>query len=120
LPLSRYIGAWVYPTVGADFKGIEPESVDLIVREDTGFIQGTMTARFRLARNSPIEPVVRFTFEGALQSTRNQAFPLVTSNGAKGTIELIPTNAFNLIEITISTEDKPNTVRQADFLLIKK
>jgi hypothetical protein len=33
---------------------------------------------------------------------------------------LIPGNVYNMIQVRFSTEDKPATVRQADFLVIKK
>jgi hypothetical protein len=120
LPLARYIGSWVYPTVGAEYHGTEPESVDMVVREDNGQAKGTFFVRFKLASNNRTEPTVRFDFEGPFQSSRNQSFALVTSNGAKGTMELIPGTVFNLIEVHFSTEDKPNTIRQGNFLLIKK
>ena len=73
-----------------------------------------------LPQGSIGDPTVRFDFEGAFQSTRNQSFALVTSNGAKGSVELIPGPAFNLLEVSFTTEDKPGTVRQGNFLLIKK
>jgi hypothetical protein len=120
VPLSRYVGAWVYPTVGAQYHGPEPESVDMIVREDNGRAKGTLVVRFRVAQGGPIEPVVRFDFEGPFQSTRNQSFPLVTSKGATGNVELLPGNAFNLLEVSFSAEDRPGTIRQGNFLLIKK
>jgi hypothetical protein len=47
-------------------------------------------------------------------------FNLVTSDGAKGTIELIPGSAFNLLEVNFQTEPKPGKVRQADVVLVKK
>jgi hypothetical protein len=120
LPLSRYVGAWVYPTQGAQYHGIEPEFVDLIVRDENGQAKGILFARFKLAQGSPTDPIVRFDFEGAFQPTRNQSFALVTSNDAKGSVELIPGPAFNLLEVSFTTEDKPGTVRQGNFLLIKK
>ena len=45
---------------------------------------------------------------------------MTTSGGAKGTLELIPGPAFNLLEVNFSTDEKPGTVRQANFLLVKK
>jgi len=120
LPLSRYTGAWVYPTSGAQYHGTPPSFVDLVVREEEGRFRGTLFARFELPQNGPVEPTLRFDFEGPLQKTRNQVFPLETSEGAKGTVELIPGPAFNLLEISFSTEGSAKTVRQGNFLLIKK
>jgi hypothetical protein len=120
LPLSRYTGAWIYPMVAAEFHGPEPSTVDMLLRETNGQAKGTLVVWFKVAANSKIEPAVRFDFEGPFQSSRNQSFPLITSNGAMGTVELIPGNVYNMIQVRFSTEDKPSTVRQADFLLIKK
>jgi hypothetical protein len=124
LPLSRYVGSWIYPTVGAQYHGSEPESVDMAVRENSGQAKGTLSVRFRLAANRSADAVVRFEFEGAFQSTRNQSFPLVTASGAKGMVELIPGSAFNLLEVSFTVEerpgDKPGVIHQGNFLLIKK
>ena len=124
IPLSRYVGAWVYPTVGAQYHGAEPESVDMLLREDNGQAKGTLFVRFKLPANNLADPVVRFDFGGAFQSTRNQTFFVVTSKGAKGTVELIPGPAFNLLEVSFSMEgqpgDKPGAIREGNFLLIKK
>ena len=120
LPLSRYVGAWVYPTVGAQYHGTEPQFADLIVYEEDGQAKGTLFARFKLPQGSPLDPTVRFDFEGAFQSTRNQSFVVTTSTGARGTVELIPGPAFNLLEVSFTTQDRPVTVRQGNFLLIKK
>ncbi len=124
LPLSRYVGSWIYPTVGAQHHGAEPESVDMTVRENNGHAQGTLSVRFRLAANRSADAVVSFDFEGAFQATRNQSFPLVTAIGAKGTVELIPGSAFNLLEVSFTVEeqpgDQPGVIRQGNFLLIKK
>ena len=120
LPLSRYLGAWIYPALGAQFTGPEPATVDMLIREINGQAKGSLTVWFKMATNSKTEPAVRFDFEGPFQSTRNQSFPLVTGNGAKGTVELIPGSVYNMIQVRFTTEDKPETVRQADFLAIKK
>jgi hypothetical protein len=124
LPLSRYVGAWIYPTVGAQFHGAEPGSVDMDVRESNGQAKGTLSVHFMLAANRSADAVVRFEFQGAFQSTRSQSFPLVTASGAKGTVELIPGSAFNLLEVSFTLEerpgDRPGAIHQGNFLLIKK
>lgn len=120
VPLSRYVGAWTYPTVGAHYYGTQPESAELVVHEENGRAGGTLSARFKLPPGSAIDPVVRFDFEGTFQGSREQRFAVTTKNGAKGTLELIPGPAFNLLEVNFSTDEKPGMVRQANFLLVKK
>jgi len=120
VPLSRYVGAWTYPTVGARFHGAQPLSTDLVVREENGRATGTLTARFKLPPGNTSDPVVQFDFEGAFQNSPTQTFAVTTNGGAKGILELIPGPAFNLLEVNFSTDEKPGTVRQANFLLVKK
>jgi hypothetical protein len=120
VPLSRYVGAWTYPLRNTLFHGAEPEFVDLVVHEENGKAAGTLYARFKLPSGSSGDPILRFDFAGSFQSARSQSFSLETSDGAKGTIELIPGPAFNLIEVNFSTEARPGKVRQANFLLVKK
>ena len=120
LPLARYVGAWTYPTMGAHYHGLQPEFADLVVQEENGQASGTLTARFRLPAGSPDNPVVRFTFSGTLRGTRAQRFAITTVGGATGTLELIPGPAFNLLEVNFNTVDRPGTIRQGNFLLIKK
>ncbi len=120
LPLARYTGAWTYSTVGGMFHGAEPESVDLVVHEENGKATGTFYARFKLPRGSTGDPLVRFDFSGDFRATRIQTFTLETSDGAKGSIDLIPGNAFNLLEVNFETEMKPGKIHLGDLLLVKK
>jgi hypothetical protein len=120
VPLSRYVGVWTYPTVGAHFHGAQPLSADLVVREENGRAAGTLSARFKLPPGNTGDPVVQFDFEGTLQSSRNQTFAVTTNGGTTGTLELIPGPAFNLLEVNFTTDEKPGTIRQANFLLVKK
>jgi len=121
LPLSRYVGAWTYPTVGAHYHGPQPVSADLEVHEENGHASGTLSARFKAPVGGTGSPVMRLDFEGALEGSRDQRFAVTTSDGAKGTLELIPGPAFNLLEVNFSTDDtKAGTVHQANFLLVKK
>lgn len=120
VPLSRFLGAWTYPTVGAHFHGAQPLSAELVVREENGRAEGTLSARFNLPPGNTENPVVQFNFEGAFQNTRDQTFPVTTNDGVKGTLELIPGPAFNMLEVNFSADEKPGTVRQANFLLVKK
>ena len=93
----------------------------MVVREENGRASGTLSARFKLPSGTAAgSPAVSFDFTGNFQNSRNQTFAVTTSNGAKGTLELIPGPAFNLLEVNFSTEEKPGTVSQANFLLLKK
>jgi len=120
VPLVRYVGMWTYPTVGAHYHGPQPLSADLVVREENGQARGTLTARFKLPAGSTDNPVVRLEFAGAFGNSRAQRFMVTTSSGAMGTLELIPGPAFNLLEVNFNTGDKPGTIRQGNFLLIKQ
>jgi len=120
LPLVRYIGAWTYPASNGVFHGAQPEMVELEVSEANGQAKGTLTARFKLPPGNIGDPALRFEFSGPLQSTRNQVFNLVTDNGVKGRVELIPGAAFNLLEVTFQTESNPTKIRMADVVLVKK
>lgn len=129
VPLSRYVGAWEF-LPGGMFLGAQPETVDLTVSEQDGQCSGTLFARFKLPAGSSGSAVVRFDFSGALQNTRMQALALRTSDGAVGSIELIPGPAVNLLEINFKIEAKsetagpnaatPRRVRQANVVLVKK
>ena len=120
VPLARYVGGWTYPLVGGMFHGADPEFVDLVVHESNGHADGTFYGRFKLPPGSSGDPVIRFDFSGDFKPTRNQSFPLLTSDGAKGTIDLIPGNAFNLLEVNFQTEPVQGKVRAGDLLLVKK
>ena len=119
-PLVRYIGAWTYPTVGAHYHGVQPQSAELVVREENGQASGTLTARFKLPAGSTDNPVVRFDFAGAFQNSRVQRFAVTAGGGGTGTLELIPGPAFYLLEVNFNTGDQPGMIRQGNFLLIKK
>lgn len=120
VPLARYVGAWTFPQTNGLFHGAQPEFIDVLVYEENGRATGTVFGRFKLPPGSTGDPVLRFDFAGNFQSTRNQVFNLVTSDGTKGTVELIPGPAFNLLEVNFQTEPKPGKIRQADVVLVKK
>ncbi len=120
LPLVRYTGAWTYPATGGLFHGSEPEFADLVVHENNGKADGTLFARFKLPAGSSGDPVLRFDFSGEFRNTRDQVFTLQTSDGAHGTIELIPGPAFNLLEVNFQTDPRPGKVHQGNFVLVKK
>jgi hypothetical protein len=119
LPLVRYTGEWIFPAKGT-FRGSEPESFEIAVTEQKGQAKGTVTGRFKVPPGGAVDPVFSFTFSGPFQSTRNQSFPLITQDGTKGTVELIPGPAFNLLEVNVQTEAKEGRIQQADVVVVKK
>jgi len=120
VPLIRYTGSWTFPQADGQFHGPQPEFVDLVVLEENGRASGTLFARFKLPPGSTGDPIVRFDFSGNFSNTRNQVFELQTSDGAKGTFELIPGPAFNLLEINFLIDPRPGKIRQANAVLLKK
>jgi hypothetical protein len=119
LPLGRYLGPWIYQSNG-EYHGLQPEFLDVMVHDDNGHVTGTVFGRFKLPPPGTGDPVLGFDFSGDLQSTRNQVFHLVTREGAKGTVELIPGDAVNLLEVKFETEERPGKVQKADAVLVKK
>lgn len=120
LPLARYTGGWTFPPIGGMFHGAEPESIDVVVSVENNHVTGTFSGRFKLPRGTKGDPVVQFDFSGDLRPTRNQVFVLQSKDGAKGTIELIPGNAFNLLEVNFQMDPRQGKIRAADLLLVKK
>jgi hypothetical protein len=117
---SRYVGTWSFPAVGGQAFGTPPESATLEVREENNNISGSLSVRFKMPAGSPEDPVLRFTFAGEFKNTRVQSFPLETADGAKGTIELIPGTAFNLLEVNFQTDPRPGKVSRGNFVLLKE
>jgi hypothetical protein len=120
VPLARYVGAWTYPTVNGIFHGVQPESVELEVHEQNGHADGTLLGRFKPSPGSVTDPSVRFAFQGDLGGTAIQKFTLFTSDGIRGTLELIPGPAFNLLEVNFQTDPQANKIRSGNFILVKK
>jgi hypothetical protein len=119
LPLLRYIGAWTFPPNGL-FHGPQPEFMDLVVHEENGHATGTLFARFKVPPGSKDDPLVRFDLTGEFKGARTQEFNLETSDGAKGTLQLIPGPAFNLLEINFQTDPKPGKIHEGNAVLVKK
>lgn len=119
LPLIRYTGDWIYAP-GGPYHGAQPEFVDFVVHEENGRADGRMTARFILPPGSSGDPILRFEFSGQFKNTRIQTFDVKTSDGATGTIDLIPGPAFNLLEINVQIAANPNKIRVANVVLVKK
>jgi hypothetical protein len=120
IPLARYVGSWTYPAVNGIFHGVQPESVELEVREQNGHVEGTLLGRFKPSTGNVTDPSVRFAFEGDLAATPTQRFKLMTSDGTSGTLELIPGPAFNLLEVNFLTDPRANAIRTGNFILVKK
>jgi len=120
IPLARYVGAWAYPTANGIFHGAQPESVELEVHEQDGHANGTLLGRFKPAAGVANDPAVQFTFEGEFASAATQKFTLVTRDGTRGTLELIPGPAFNLLEVNFQTDPQANKIRSGNFILVKK
>lgn len=118
VPISRFTGSWSFLAGVSTYHGMPPVSFDVFVREEGGQIFGTVNARFIVNTNA--DPAVRFDFSGPLQAARYQAFPLQTADGAKGTVELIPGNAFNLLEVNYTLDGAPAKVRESDVILVKR
>jgi len=119
IPRARYVGAWTYPATNGVFHGAQPEFVDLVVHEANGHADGTLFARFKLS-GSATDPLVRFDFQGDFATAALQRFPLVTSDGTKGTIELIPGPAFNLLEVNFVADPRQGKINVGNFILVKK
>ncbi|MCU1335907.1 MAG: hypothetical protein JWO19_1488 [Bryobacterales bacterium] len=120
VPMTRFVGAWTYPMVNGVFHGAQPEFVDLVIHEQNGHADGTLFGRFKLASGSAADPLVRFDFQGDFRGSGSQRFPLVTSDGTQGTVELIPGPAFNLLEVNFQTVPRPNKIAIGNFILMKK
>jgi hypothetical protein len=118
LPLVRYTGTWSFPISGGVFAGAKPEFIDLAVHEEGGQWKGSFYGRFTVAPG--VDPVLRFDFSGAVSSNRTQSLKLQTAEGAKGTLELIPGAAFNLLEVNFHTDPIPGKLQQGNMVLLKK
>ena len=120
VPLVRYTGTWSFPATAGLFTGAKPEFVDLAVHEENGELKGSFYGRFTLPPGNKNDPVLRFDMHGPLTSMRTQKLTLETAEGTKGTIELIPGGAFNLLEINFHTDPKPGKIQQGNMVLLKK
>lgn len=118
VPLTRYTGSWGWTQGVSNYYGEPPTMFDVIVKLDNGQVQGIVSAAFIVGRSR--DPVVRFTFNGPLQATRNQVFALKTNDGTTGTVELIPGPAFNLLEVKFNLDAAPRKVSVSDVTLLKK
>jgi hypothetical protein len=118
VPLIRYTGTWSFPISGGVFSGAKPEFIDLAVHDENGQLKGSFYGRFTAPPGT--DPVVRFDFSGPITSNRMQSLALTTTEGANGTLELIPGGAFNLLEINFRSDPKPGKLQRGNMVLLKK
>jgi hypothetical protein len=116
---SRFVGAWAYQ-MGGLYHGPEPDVVNLVVKEEGGMLTGTVDARFWPFGDIKTVTSLRFEFSGAPGTGRVQSLPLVTADGAKGSIELIPGPAFNLLEINFFTDRRPGKMTYGNMMLLRR
>lgn len=118
--IDRFLGGWTYPITNGLFFGREPDFVDLIVRQQNGMITGTLYARFKTPPGAPRDPMLHFDFSGKPSNSKTQVFDLVTNDGGRGTVELIPGPAVNLLEVNFRGAPQPDKVYQGDVILVRK
>ncbi len=109
-----------FSAVSGVYCGPQPATIDLEVSEENGHAKGTFAGHFKLPPGSTDDPELRFEFSGEFKNTLNQIFDPKTAEGAKGTIELIPGPAFNLLEVDIKTDHRPGKIHEDNMLLVKK
>jgi hypothetical protein len=118
--LIRFTGSWIFPPSGGLYHGPQADTAALELKEEAGQISGTLDARFWPFGDIPAVSTLHFDFSGTPGTGRVLSFPLVTKEGAKGNIDLIPGPAFNLLEINFYTERRPGKISQGNLLLLKK
>jgi hypothetical protein len=116
---GRYVGSWNY-SAGGMYHGAQPAVVNMDLADQGGKLVGTMTASFWPFGDIRVVTPLRFEFSGTPSAGRVQSFPLVTSDGAKGNVDLIPGPAFNLLEVNFRTDKVPGKVTQGNFMLIRR
>jgi hypothetical protein len=85
---SRFAGIWVLPPSKAapSASAFTPESVDLIIGEQQGNLQGRYRARYP-SMGGPEPPMIRFYFEGKAEDVVANAV-WTGDDGSKGEIQL--------------------------------
>jgi hypothetical protein len=116
---NRFVGSWVFPMNGL-YHGPQPDVMAFDVKADGGSLSGTMNARFWPFGDIKTVTTLRFEFSGVPGTGRVLTLPLVTSDGAKGSLELIPGPAYNLLEVNFYTERVAEKMNRGNALLIRK
>lgn len=119
-PLNRFVGSWTFPVTGGLYHGPQPDVINFEVKEENGMLRGTMDGRFWPFGDINAVTTLHFEFSGTPGTGRVLSFPLVTKEGAKGNIDLIPGPAFNLLEINYYTDRVPGKLNRGNLLLIRK
>jgi len=112
------VGGWSYPGNGR-FYGAEPEFVELAIREDNGHLMGGLSVRFKPASGAE-SGLLQFGFSGEVRSASIQTFSLQTKNGDRGTIELIPGSAPNMLEVNFHVQRSDGKTQSGNMILVKK
>jgi hypothetical protein len=115
---SRFAGGWSYPTKG-QFYGAEPEFAELAIREDNGHLMGGLSVRFKPGPGALSVPF-QFGFGGDLRGASLQTFAIETRNGDKGTIELIPGAAPNMLEVNFHARLSDGRTQSGNMILVKR
>jgi len=115
---SRFAGGWSYPTKG-QFYGAEPEFAELAIREDNGHLMGGLSVRFKPGPGALSVPF-QFGFGGDLRRASIQTFAIETRNGDKGTIELIPGAAPNMLEVNFHAKLSDGRTQSGNMILVKR
>jgi general secretion pathway protein A len=115
---SRFAGGWSYPTKG-QFYGAEPEFAELAIREDNGHLMGGLSVRFKPGPGALSVPF-QFGFGGDLRGASIQTFAIETRNGDKGTIELIPGAAPNMLEVNFHARLIDGRTQSGNMILVKR
>ena len=116
---SRFLGSWTYPPGGL-YHGPQPDTADFEVNQEGGKLTGTLDVNFWPFGDITSKTSLHLEFSGTPGTKRAQSFPLVTSEGVKGSIDLIPGPAFNLLEINFYTERSPGKMTQGNLMLLRK
>ena len=99
-------GRWTFGPTSPSGSPFPPESVALSLSEIGGLLQGTLAGRYRTPRSSGLQPDVRFSFQGPARAG-NMRFPWATSDGTKGSVELIRLpNRSDSIEVVWYSQDR--------------
>jgi hypothetical protein len=118
---SRFSGVWVLPKPKAAqiSSAFTPESVDLVVSEQEGVIQGRYRARYP-SMGAAEPPMVRFYFEGTCENDVANA-ALTGEAGSKGEIQLKLASA-NVLQLVWSITEAGNQTDPASgtVALIRK
>ena len=111
---SRFSGVWILPPSRTAASAFTPESVDLIMTERQGALEGRYRARYP-SMGVPEPPMVRFYFEGKCQDDMANA-AWTGDDGSKGEIQFKLTSG-NTLQLVWSVTDPGNQTGPASGTL---